>query len=92
MSGLPEGIIRLARGYRFQWEEAQQSHVLLYPEGMISLNPSSAEIIKRCDGTATVQGIIDDLQRQFPDADVAADVCEFLEVAYDKGWIRGEPI
>ena len=27
-----------ARGFRLQWEPAQDCHVLLYPEGMVKLN------------------------------------------------------
>jgi pyrroloquinoline quinone biosynthesis protein D len=89
MSVLPENKLRIAPGYRLQWEEAQQSHVLLYPEGMVTLNGSSAEILKYCDGTRTVEGIIEDLQQQFPEADLADDVREFIAAAYDNGWIRG---
>ena len=46
---------------RFQWEEAQNCYVLLYPEGMVKLNPSAAEILKHCDGTKTVSEIIGEL-------------------------------
>ena len=31
----------IERGFRLQWEEAQNAHVLLYPEGMIKLNGSA---------------------------------------------------
>ena len=85
---MPAGPIEISPGFRFQWEEAQQAYVLLYPEGMITLNPSSAEILKCCDGKRTAAEIVADLQRQYPDADLSNDVYEFLEVAYDKGWIR----
>ncbi|MFC6805110.1 pyrroloquinoline quinone biosynthesis peptide chaperone PqqD [Methylophaga thalassica] len=37
----------LALGYRFQWEPAQDCYVLLYPEGMVKLNPAAGEILKR---------------------------------------------
>ena len=87
---LPEGLIDIAPGFRLQWEEAQQAFVLLYPEGMITLNPSAGEILKRCDGSHTTEGIIEALQQQFPGVDLAADVREFLEVAYERGWIRGQ--
>jgi pyrroloquinoline quinone biosynthesis protein D len=40
----------LASMFRLQWEEVQQSWVLLYPEGMVKLNGSAGEIIKRLDG------------------------------------------
>lgn len=87
MSSFPPGPIQIAPGFRFQWEKAQQAYVLLYPEGMITLNPSAAEILKRCNGSLTAGGIVEDLQRQFPDTDVKADVYEFLEVAHERGWI-----
>ena len=45
---------RIARLYRLQWEEAQKAHVLLYPEGMIQLNGSAGEILRRCDGERTL--------------------------------------
>ena len=84
----PEAPVRIAPGYRFQWEEAQQVYVLLYPEGMITLNDAASEILKRCDGSRTASAIIADLEQQFPGADLKDDVLEFLEDARDKGWIR----
>lgn len=89
MSGLPDGPLDLAPGYRFQWEEAQQSYVLLYPEGMVRLNPSAGLILNHCDGSHDADGIVAALKQQFPDADLEADVREFLEVAHANGWIRG---
>jgi len=32
----------IAQGFRLQFEQAQDTWVLLYPEGMIKLNPSAA--------------------------------------------------
>lgn len=85
---LPEGKLSLVSGYRFQFEEAQQSHVLLYPEGMVKLNDSAAEIIKLCDGTRTVAEIIESLEARFPGVDLADDVRALLEEAHDRGWIH----
>ena len=81
-------IYAIAHHHRFQWEEAQTSFVLLYPEGMITLNQSASEILKHCDGTSTANGIIEKLKHTFPDADLESDVREFLENAYAAGWIR----
>jgi pyrroloquinoline quinone biosynthesis protein D len=80
--------IELVRQYRFQWEPAQQSHVLLYPEGMVQLPGSAGEIMKRVDGTRSLDDIVADLQAAFPGVELRADVVEFLEVAHGKGWIR----
>src|SRR5437868_15290883 len=51
--------------YRLQWEEAQQAWVLLYPEGMVRLNGSAAEILKRCNGPTNVGVFVEDLERAF---------------------------
>jgi pyrroloquinoline quinone biosynthesis protein D len=84
----PDAVIDIAPIYRFQWEEAQGCHVLLYPEGMIRLNESAGEVLKYCDGSRGFLGVVEALQRAFPDADLEADVREFLEVAHGRGWIR----
>ena len=66
--------IRLNPTYRFQWEEAQDRHVLLFPEGMIKLSGSAAEILKRCIEQTTFTQLVDELTKAFPDADgLAAD-------------------
>ena len=77
----------VARPFRFQWEEAQACFVLLYPEGMVKLNPAAGEILKRCDGQRTVDDIIGELEEQFSVADLANDVLEFLVEADGNGWI-----
>ena len=79
--------IRIAAQFRLQWEDRQQAYVLLYPEGMVKLNSSAGEILKRCDGTRTVSDIITDLKKEFPDADLDDDVKNLLGAARDNGWI-----
>jgi pyrroloquinoline quinone biosynthesis protein D len=81
-------VVEIGRHYRFQWEAAQNAHVLLFPEGMVKLPGSSGEIMKRVNGASTVGEIIADLERAFPGADLRGDVVEFLEHAHGKGWIR----
>ena len=88
----PEAVIELERQYRFQWEPAQQSHVLLYPEGMIKLSGSAGEIMKCIDGKTTADGIVEKLEGAFPGNDLRKDVMEFLEVAYGRGWIRTKQV
>ncbi len=80
--------IQLAKYFRFQWEPAQDCHVLLYPEGMVKLPGSAGEIMKRVDGSCSLNGLVAALEAQFPDVDLRADVIDFLEVAHGNGWIR----
>jgi len=74
--------------HRLQWEEAQHKNVILYPEGMVELNQSSAEILKLCDGTRTLGQIVRDLEQIFATAGLADDITAFLEVALKNGWIQ----
>ena len=73
-----------------QYEKAQGCYVLLFPEGMIKLNPSAAEILKRIDGSNTENTICAELRQAFPDApeDLEEDVHAFLVHAEQKKWIR----
>ena len=78
---------KLARLFRMQYEEAQQGYVLLYPEGMVKLNQSASEILKRCDGERDVQAIIADIEQSFNATGLEKDVTGFLEIANERGWI-----
>ncbi len=78
---------KLSRLYRLQWEEAQDNYVLLYPEGMVKLNQSAAEILKRCDGERDVAAIVSDLESAFSVSGLDADVREFLQTANERGWV-----
>ena len=80
--------IALAPGFRFQWEEAQSTHVLLYPEGMVKLSESASAILSRCDGARTLNDIVSSLEEAFPGAELRVDVVEFLEIALDRGWLK----
>ena len=74
--------------FRFQFEPAQNCHVLLFPEGMVKLNDSASEIIKLIDGKISVQQIVKLLGEKFPQAgDLTDDVAEFLLTAVEKRWI-----
>ncbi|MFV5212853.1 pyrroloquinoline quinone biosynthesis peptide chaperone PqqD [Azonexus caeni] len=83
-----DGTPRLGHGFRFQWEPAQDCHVLLYPEGMIKLNRSAGEILARCDGTRSVRGIVAELEQTFATAGLAGEVESFIAIAVEKRWLR----
>ncbi len=78
---------KLARLFRMQYEEAQQAYVLLYPEGMVKLNQSASEILKRCDGERDVQAVIADIEQTFNATGLEKDVTGFLQIALERGWI-----
>lgn len=84
----PELPIAFSPLHRLQWEEAQQQHVILYPEGMVELNQSSAEILKLCDGTRNLAQIVAELETKFETGGLHDDIAGFLEVALRNGWIK----
>jgi pyrroloquinoline quinone biosynthesis protein D len=77
----------LSRLFRMQWEEAQGLYVLLYPEGMVKLSQSAAEILKRCDGRRTVSAIVDELELAFQCGGLRGDIEAFLRIAGERGWV-----
>jgi pyrroloquinoline quinone biosynthesis protein D len=79
---------RIRRGFRLQWEAAQNAHVLLYPEGMVKLNGSAGEILSRCSGSSTVDQIIIELERAFDGKALSTDIQQFLAYALERGWIE----
>jgi pyrroloquinoline quinone biosynthesis protein D len=82
-------IYAIALHHRFQWEEAQQSYVILFPEGMVKLHGGAGEILKRVDGKTTVGEIVVDLKTTFPDAeDIESDILGMFDLAVGKAWLR----
>jgi pyrroloquinoline quinone biosynthesis protein D len=87
MSINPDEALKFSPLHRLQWEEAQQKHVILYPEGMVELNQSSAEILKLCDGSRSLPQIVGELETKFATVGLTNDITAFLEVALKNGWI-----
>jgi pyrroloquinoline quinone biosynthesis protein D len=77
---------RLPRGVRLVDNPAQGGLVLLAPERLFKPDAIAAEILKRCDGGATVAAIADDLAKVYnaPRERVIADVKTLLGSLADK--------
>ena len=78
----------VAHMFRLQWEEVQQCWVLLYPEGMVKLNLSAAEILKRCDGERTITELITELEQAFCESNLRDPIEGMLRAAFEKDWIQ----
>ncbi|MEP6505555.1 MAG: pyrroloquinoline quinone biosynthesis peptide chaperone PqqD [Betaproteobacteria bacterium] len=87
MSPTPTTVPRVGAGFRLQWEPAQSCFVLLYPEGMVKLNQSAGEIMKRCDGQRDAAAIVADLETAFTATGLEADVLAFLAMAGKQRWL-----
>lgn len=84
----PDARPHVATMFRLQFEPAQDSWVLLYPEGMVRLNTPAAEILRRCDGCRSVDEIVAELELAFAQPALHDDVCAFLAQARQRGWLR----
>lgn len=78
---------RLSRRFRLQYEPAQTRWVLLYPEGMVQLNDSAAEILQRCDGERSVAQIVEDLETTFSIQGIGRQVKDLIEEGSRRGWV-----
>ncbi|WP_020670611.1 pyrroloquinoline quinone biosynthesis peptide chaperone PqqD [Amycolatopsis nigrescens] len=47
----------LRRGIRLTYDHVRETHVLLFPEGVLMPNPTAVAVLELCDGVATVADI-----------------------------------
>lgn len=73
-----------------RFEERRGEWMLLAPERIFKLDGVAVEILKRCDGRASLDAIINDLAQQFEAdrAEVAGDVRELLSGLAAKGMLE----
>ena len=75
----------LAAKVRLKWDEVRQKPLLLYPEGVLVLNPTAHEVVVLCDGQRTVAGIVQTLGGKFGSDMIDQDVKELLARLIGKG-------
>lgn len=61
MSGKP----RLRKGVRLTFDKTRDTHVLLFPEGVLVPNATAAAVLSLCDGESTVDEIAAALGTRF---------------------------
>ena len=76
---------RLAAKARLKWDEIRQKPLLLFPEGVLVLNPSAHEVIALCDGQRTVAEIVKTLGEKFGGGLIDQDVKDLLVRLIEKG-------
>ncbi len=82
-------VPRLPSGVKLRFDKPRDKWVVLAPERLFVPDPIALEIIKRCDGEASVTAIVDDLAKAF-EADRAVierDVIALLQDLAGKGVI-----
>jgi pyrroloquinoline quinone biosynthesis protein D len=74
----------LPRGMHLKHDATRDEWLLMAPERVLKLNAVAVEILKRCDGTATLGEIVDQLaaafaaERALIDTDVRALLAELV--------------
>lgn len=61
-------VLRLAPGCRLN-PAGSAEDLLLIPEGALRLKGPARSIVELCDGTRTLSGIVEELQRRYPSDD-----------------------
>jgi pyrroloquinoline quinone biosynthesis protein D len=82
--------LRLSSKARVQMDKITTKPVLLYPEGVLLLNPTGAAIVELCDGQHTVAEMIATLAVRYnalPDR-LSGDVAEYLERLRERGLLE----
>lgn len=72
----------LRRGVRLSYDDVRQTHVLLFPEGVLVPNGTAAAVLGLCDGESTVEQIAETLSGRFAGvrpADITAVLERFTE-------------
>jgi pyrroloquinoline quinone biosynthesis protein D len=84
---------RVARGARLRTDPVTGRPVLLYPEGVLLLNPTAAVILTLCDGRRSLAELAAELAVRYSvsQEELACDLGMFLGRLRDRGLLRWEP-
>ena len=72
---------KLAARARVQKDVVTGKPVLLYPEGVLMLNPTGEAIVALCDGEKTLEQIVGELEARYSTtaAQISAEVSSYLD-------------
>ncbi|MEU5260150.1 pyrroloquinoline quinone biosynthesis peptide chaperone PqqD [Amycolatopsis sp. NPDC021455] len=60
-----DSVPQLRRGVRLSFDHVRETHVLLFPEGVLVPNPTAAAVLELCDGARSVIEITTALSRRY---------------------------
>jgi pyrroloquinoline quinone biosynthesis protein D len=60
-----DSVPQLRRGVRLSFDHVRETHVLLFPEGVLVPNATAAAVLELCDGTRSVTEITTALSRRY---------------------------
>lgn len=80
-------VPRLAPHVRLSFDRRRERWVVLAPERLFLPDETAVEVLRRCDGAASISAIADDLAGEFdaPREEIARDVTELVRALGDQG-------
>lgn len=93
---LPSSDMRpkLSSRARLQTDKVTGKPIILYPEGVLMLNPTGHAIVSLCNGEATFQEIVTNLAARYKisAAEISPQVAEYLDRLRERNLLetRGE--
>jgi pyrroloquinoline quinone biosynthesis protein D len=82
------GKLRLVSRARLKHDAVRGMDVLLAPESVVELNVQGAEVLRLCDGTRTLDEIVQALSERYPGATVGPDVSSFVARLVGRGLLE----
>jgi len=79
---------RLADKARLKWDAVREKHLLLFPEGVLVLNPTAQAVLELCDSQRTVANIVQILGERYQGEEVGAGVKEILQRLAEKNLVK----
>ena len=79
---------RLADKARLKWDAVREKHLLLFPEGVLVLNPTAQAVLELCDSQRTVANIVQILVERYQSDEVGPGVKEILQRLAEKNLLK----
>lgn len=81
---------RLADKARLKWDAVREKHLLLFPEGVLVLNPTAQAVLELCDSQRTVADIVQILGERYQSDEVGGGVKQILQRLAEKNLVKWE--
>lgn len=78
---------QLAPGVRMRWDKVRERHVLLFPEGALTLNQTAADVLELCNGQRSLDEIADTLGARYNGAEIRDDVEQLVGAIATRGLV-----
>ena len=85
-----DSVPKLTLHAKLRFDKARNKWIILAPERVFELDEVAYEVIRRCDGAATVRNVVENLCKKFDQVEpdiIVNDVTDMLQNLADKGFV-----